>query len=186
MIMFGKGAQGGTYYYGSDTHKHIDRLIESGREILIVSPYVDRYYAEKLLDSSRGRRFYLISSSMDEQALSMLNGTSSIWVVAYLCLSSALLVLLLYIRVPSALLLLSLVPLIVGSIKNMGKTRIMLKIPKRFVHAKMYISESEAITGSANLTYKGTHKNLEQISIIRNREDIDKLKRQFWELWAGL
>ncbi len=184
--MFGKGGLGSSYYYGSDTYKHIDDLIERGREILIVSPYVDRYYAEKLLGYSRGRKLYLISSSMDPEALSMLRVTSIIWVVAYLSLSSILLALLLYIRVPAALLALSLIPIIVGSIKNLGRKRIMLKVPRQFVHAKMYISDSAAITGSANLTYKGTHRNLEQISITRSKEDIDKLRRQFWELWSGL
>ena len=184
--MFGKGDLGSTYYYGSDTYKHIDDLIERGREILIVSPYVDRYYAQRLLGYSKGRRLYLISSSMDPEALSLLQGTSSIWAVAYLSLSSVLLALLLYIRVPEMLLALSLTPIIVGSIKNLGRKRIMLKVPKQFVHAKMYISDSTAITGSANLTYKGTHKNLEQINITRSKKDIDKLKRQFWELWSGL
>ncbi len=184
-IMFGKGDLGSTYYYGSDTYKHIDELIERGREVLIVSPYVDRYYAEKLLGYSKGRKLYLISSSMDSEALGLLQGTSSIWAVAYLSLSSVLLALLLYIRVPDALLTISLIPIIVGMVKNMGRNRVMLKVPKQFVHAKMYISDSAAITGSANLTYKGTHKNLEQINITRSRNDIEKLKKQFWELWSG-
>ena len=185
-IMFGKGEPYSTYYYGSDTYKHIDDLIERGREILMVSPYVDRYYAEKLLEYSKGRRLYLISSSMDSEALRLLQGTSSIWAIAYLSLSSILLALLLYIRVPSTLLALSLIPIIVGSIKNLGRKRIMLKVPKQFVHAKMYISDSTAITGSANLTYKGTHRNLEQISITRSKGDVEKLKKQFWELWSKL
>ena len=101
-IMFGKGEPYSTYYYGSDTYKHIDDLIERGREILMVSPYVDRYYAEKLLEYSKGRRLYLISSSMDGEALRLLQGTSSIWAIAYLSLSSILLALLLYIYVPLA------------------------------------------------------------------------------------
>jgi len=34
---------------------------------------------------------------------------------------------------------------------------IRLKVPKEFIHAKFYVGDNEAITGSANLTYRGMH-----------------------------
>ncbi len=184
--MFGKGAAGNTYYYGSDTYKHIDHLLGRGNEILIVSPYIDKYYAGILLDRSKGRKLYLISSSMDSDALKMLQGGTRLWIIGYLALSLAILSLLYFIGAYGAILLVSAIPLAVGIIRNSGRgSGISLKVPRRFVHAKMYISDDMAITGSANLTYKGTHKNVEQINITYSKESIDGLRKQFWELWKG-
>ena len=61
--------------------------------------------------------------------------------------------------------------------------KIRLKAPKEFVHAKMYVGDETAIEGSANLTYNGMHKNVEQISVTRNEKKIAELKEQFWKLW---
>ena len=185
--MFGKVDLGNTYYYGSDTHRYINDLIGKGSEVLIVSPYVDRYYAEIILEKSRDRKFYLISSSMENDVLRLFNAGSQLWIPAYLGLSMILLGLLLFIGATGALLLPSIAPIAIGIIKNAGKgSGVRLKVPKQFVHAKMYISEGMAITGSANLTYKGTYKNLEQINIIYNKADIDKLRNQFWGMWGKL
>jgi phosphatidylserine/phosphatidylglycerophosphate/cardiolipin synthase-like enzyme len=187
MIMFGKGDLGNTYYYGSDTHRFINELIGRKGEIMLVSPYIDRYYAEALLRKSRGRKFYLISSSVEEDVLGLLRGGSPLWIIAYLGLSMILLGLLLFVGATGAALLLSLVPFAVGIIRGAGRgSGVILKVPKQFVHVKMYISEGMAITGSANLTYKGTHKNVEQINIIYNKSDIEKLKEQFWSMWNKL
>ncbi len=185
--MFGKADLGNTYYYGSDTYRYINDLIGKGGEVLIVSPYVDRYYAKLILEKSRGRKFYLISSSMEGDVLRMFNGGSRLWIPAYLGLSIILLGLLLFIGAMGMLLMLSTAPILIGIIKNAGKgSGVRLKVPKQFVHAKMYISEGMAITGSANLTYKGTHKNVEQINVIYNRPDIERLKNQFWRMWGRL
>ena len=62
-------------------------------------------------------------------------------------------------------------------------SKVELRKPKGFVHAKFYIGDNEAIQGSANLTYNGMHKNLENISIIRNERDIEKLRKEFYKIW---
>jgi len=56
-------------------------------------------------------------------------------------------------------------------------------VTDRFVHEKMYISESSAIVGSANLTYSGTHKNVEHIEIIRDNKRIKEMDNHFDGLW---
>ena len=58
-----------------------------------------------------------------------------------------------------------------------------LRVPKGFVHAKMYIGEKTAIVGSANLTYAGMHQNVEHIDVIRDRGQIADLKKQFFSMW---
>lgn len=185
--MFGKGSLGNTYYYGSDTHRYINELIDRKGEILMVSPYVDRYYAELIIKKARGRKIYLISSSIEADVMKMFNTSSRLWLLAYIGLSIILLGLLLFIGASGAVLSLFLVPLIIGFIKiPVRKSEVVLKVPKQFVHVKMYISEGMAITGSANLTYKGTHKNVEQINITYNGVDIGKLKNQFWGMWKKL
>lgn len=184
--MFGKGSLGNIYYYGSETYKYINRVIDNKGEILIVSPYVDGYYAEIICRKSRGRKFYIISSSVEDDVLRRLRGRSLQWLIAYLGLSAILLGFLLFISVSGILLLIAPIPFIVGIIKTArNPPGVILKVPKKFVHAKMYISDGVAITGSTNLTYAGTHKNVEQISIIYNKADIGRLKDQFWSMWES-
>src|SRR5271157_2748957 len=53
----------GVQYSGSDSYKFVDKLIKSGSgEMLVVSPYIDNYYARVLLRASRRRRFRVITS----------------------------------------------------------------------------------------------------------------------------
>jgi phosphatidylserine/phosphatidylglycerophosphate/cardiolipin synthase-like enzyme len=182
--MFGKAGSEGRYYYGSNTHRYINELIGRGREVLIVSPYVDRYYAKILLDKSRGRKFYLISSSMDGDALRLLSKGPSLMTPAYLGISLIMLGLLIFMGVPYVLLPTAAIPAAAGAVRNVSRRpSVNLKVPKHFVHAKMYISDGMAITGSANLTYAGTHKNVEQINIIYSNPDISRLREQFWGMW---
>jgi len=52
-----------------------------------------------------------------------------------------------------------------------------------FVHEKIYIGSDTAITGSANLTYSGMHRNIEHIEITHDPERIAELGRHFNGLW---
>ncbi len=182
------GYSGNTYYCGSDTHKYIDELISSKGEILVVSPYIDRYYAEIISRKSGGRKFYVISSSLEGDALKLLEkNPSALWIASYALLSIMILGLLLFVGVGGLYLLISVIPIAVGTVKNAGrKSKVSLKVPKQFVHAKIYISDGMAITGSANLTYKGTFKNVEHINVVYDKEEIGRLKEQFWGMWKGL
>ncbi len=55
-----------------------------------------------------------------------------------------------------------------------------------FVHEKVYISDSSAIVGSANLTHAGLHKNVEHIEVIDDQEKVRALERHFNELWRSI
>ena len=58
-----------------------------------------------------------------------------------------------------------------------------IRLEKSFTHSKMYISEKEGIEGSANLTFAGTHRNIENIEIIKDIQELRRMKTEFWKLW---
>ena len=52
------------------------------------------------------------------------------------------------------------------------------------LHAKLYISDNKfAIHGSANLTFGGLNSNIEQISILEEKNEISELKKVFEDIW---
>ena len=111
-----------TYYYGSNAYKYMDELIAKKGEILIVSPYIDKYYADLILEKSRGSKFYVISSSIEARALEMLSGKSGpLWAIGYLMLSAITLWLILSLGLRWPYLLISPVPLIIGVVKHLEK-----------------------------------------------------------------
>ena len=170
---------------GSDSYKYVEPLIMKGKEICIVSPYVDSYYANFLSRNSDGRRIYLISSSMDKEAEKILGRKFSlIRFIIFIILSAAELYagvffgLYVYTFIAVAL------TLLVGYFASIvGNKNIHIVMPKKFVHAKMYISDNEAIAGSANLTYRGMHKNVEIIEIMRDSDSINSMQKTFWKMW---
>ena len=180
--------EGNTHYCGIDTHKYINELLNSTGDILIVSPYIDSYYAKMLSDSGSGRKIYIIASSIEQEASRLLGSRKSPFMaVGYLLLSLLLISLSILSGLGRILIIISLIPATVGLGKYLSrKQSVVLKVPKQFVHAKIYISNRMAITGSANLTYKGTHRNLEQISLIYDKGEISRLRDQFWILWHKL
>lgn len=54
------------------------------------------------------------------------------------------------------------------------------------LHAKLYISDNDfAIHGSANLTDAGLKSNIEQISILEGKNEINELKKIFDDIWKN-
>jgi phosphatidylserine/phosphatidylglycerophosphate/cardiolipin synthase-like enzyme len=176
------------HYYGSDTHKYINRMIESSRKMYIVSPYIDAYYADFVARRSPSTEFYIISSAMEDDARKKLSqGVSRLALLPWIALSCVLAYIEMDLGISGYPLALSLLPLLWGMDRYLSRSRsvkgVHLKIPGRFVHAKMYISDEQAISGSVNLTYKGTHSNVEHIEISKDPEEIVILQDQFWDLW---
>ena len=170
---------------GSESYKHVEPLIRKGREVCIVSPYIDEYYARFLSRNSLGKRIYIISSSMDKEAIKILGKRFSIlhFLLAILLSAFELYMGILYGLYAYALLAVALT-LIIGYFTSVtGNRNISLVIPKRFVHAKMYISENEAISGSANLTYRGMRRNVEIIEIMHDKDSVESMRRTFWKMW---
>ncbi|MDE1851703.1 MAG: hypothetical protein KGH69_03385 [Candidatus Micrarchaeota archaeon] len=171
-------------YSGRSCYRHVDRLIRRGRRVLIVSPYVDDYYAKFLLANSQGKEIYLLSSSVERSvrrrlegrlpAAKMAAGAAVIAAVEYMlfAIGAQLIYLFLYPLLMAVALYIVVLP-----------RRIKLKVPKSFVHAKLYISEDEAVRGSANLTYRGMHSNIEHIEVVRDRKEIGSMANEFWRLW---
>ena len=52
------------------------------------------------------------------------------------------------------------------------------------LHAKIYIADDKyAIHGSPNLTDAGLKSNIEQFSIVKEKDEIEKLKNSFLDIW---
>jgi hypothetical protein len=172
-------------YCGSESYKHVDRLLKDEREVLIVSPYIDDYYAEFLLRHSDGKTFHILSSSMKESAARKLRSSRLPGALAINL--AVLLVNAMFLYAGRLFLLFSAITLSLSSLylasAILSRNRIYLKTPKGFIHAKMYVGNSAAIEGSANLTYPGMHRNIEQISMTNEGKRISEMKREFWRLW---
>ena len=55
----------------------------------------------------------------------------------------------------------------------------------RMVHAKIYIIDNTAITGSANLTRSGLWRNMETLTIHEDPEEIRQVEEQFLQVWRA-
>ncbi|MDE1855570.1 MAG: hypothetical protein KGH57_04635 [Candidatus Micrarchaeota archaeon] len=176
-------------YYGKRAYKYVDKLLKDEKSLLIVSPYIDNYYADYLARNAGGRKIYIISSSISSTTAKKLRRNNALGnSVAATFLSASVNWLLLMLNAFSPLLALASISagaaLILVSLTH--RNSIYLKIPKDFVHAKMYVGDKLAVEGSANLTYAGMHKNIESVRLIADQKDVDFLKRQFWTLWNSL
>lgn len=186
------GGSGPYGYSGSESYKHIDKLLNDDSSTLkIITPYLGIAYARMLLSLSSRKKIHIIVSGdqkkKDDGAVRLLIGKGSyvsIKLVAYATVlaigfaSLGMNTMVLVIAAITAIYIftaLKLLPM---------RKRVKVKIATdRFIHEKMYISERSAIVGSANLTYSGTHKNVEHIEVIRNEGKRRELSNHFDELW---
>ena len=172
-------------YSGKDSYRHVERILRSERNLLIVSPYIDGHYAGFLVRHSRGKRIRVLSSSMQPDAYRKLRGRNIAPAVTFAMMAAAfdaILFLLGMQFLPFALVTAAIAALFIA-LSFRGNKNISVKVPRDFVHAKMYIGDNVAAEGSANLTYAGMHKNVEHIDVIYDRKRIADLKRQFAALW---
>lgn len=177
-------------YSGRDSYKYISRLLKGSSKVYIISPYIDLYYAKVLKRLSANKKIYIISSSMDDEAKKILTKRHLISPLFYsavlLLLLAALLALLGNVEIAFAFTTFAFV-LSVGTaiaFKFSKPKNIMLKVPGDFVHAKLYIGGSMAIQGSANLTYKGMHSNVEHIEVVYDKQAVKRLAEEFWRIWS--
>lgn len=176
-------------YYGRSSFKYVEPLLNDEKEILIVSPYIDTYYANYLRSHARGKRILVISSAIGKDDAKKLISRRRAWLKALfflLVLSSIGLVLV--SAGTTSLVFLAMTALIfplflVEQLRLKEEHNISLKIPKSFVHAKLYVGKNAAVEGSANLTFAGMHKNVEHVSVTRDPQEISELRKQFWRIW---
>ena len=179
-------------YSGSSAYLYIDKMIKNRESTLdIVCPFISAYYARMLMRQSSKKRIRIITSNsrITKQAAMMMRkgGIDPVYIkmIVYTAILLAIFVLLdlyfVYVAMIPVIMVLVAIPIF-----RMGRKRqIQVKTAHRFVHEKLYISSSYAITGSANLTYGGTHRNVEHISVVKDEEELDKLSAHFEELWRS-
>ena len=190
-----------TGYSGPEGYKFIDRLLKNGRGTLrVVSPYIGSYYAKMLVDLAKQRKVYVITSATQkpsegqQDAVRILQDAgrkkANKKLIAYFILIIALSFFVGTYRYQLSIAI-SLVFLAVLYIELVRKkhpkshANLYIKVvTKKFVHEKLYISDGEAIIGSANLTYSGTHKNIEHIELIKDEASIRELSDHFDRLWS--
>jgi phosphatidylserine/phosphatidylglycerophosphate/cardiolipin synthase-like enzyme len=186
----------GISYSGDETYKEIDKLIKekTRSELLIVCPYINRYYAKMLIWASGRRRVRVITSNsvVSSDAVKLIRksrpGSGYIKAAIYFIILEAIFFFLkrYYLEV---LLIPVVVVLLAIAVKRASelKKRIEVKISEsRFIHEKLYISDGSAISGSANLTYSGTRKNIEHIEKTYDTDRISALKEHFNSLWNSI
>lgn len=196
--MFGfRGLQRQESYSGTESFRHIDGLInDDGRELRVVSPFISSHYAKMLADVARRKRVYVLVSEArggkrfpsQEKAVALLQAGGrdlaikpALFMLVLLAISFALGLFLAF----GVLLLVTAAVVYFGILTRMAPERnLHLKMVRdAFIHEKLFVSDSVAIVGSANLTYSGTHKNIEHIEIIRDRRKIEDLRAHFDRLW---
>ena len=180
-------------YSGSDSYRIVEPLLGGpSRKIMVLSPYIDAFYASRLLAIARRKEvlFLTTRSQVNMEALRMLSRPRYGLMpkaIAYLAilLSIAVILRLWYaVAILSVPLALSLLRLYLIR-KNHGlPSNMKVRLARgRFVHEKIYISEDEAVVGSANLTYNGMHVNIEHIERITDQKRVAELRAHFASLW---
>ncbi len=178
---------------GCDCHRYIEPLIrERAAELLVVSPYIDAHYARVLVDVGRRKRVRVITSADSEGALrraiagsgvGMLRHAKALLVIGAMAALTAFLGLYFLFIVLAALLAGIIGAGYIRHRRILG-SNIRVRVARgMFVHEKLYISDGTAITGSANLTYSGLHRNMEHVEVTRKRERIGALRAHFRLLW---
>jgi phosphatidylserine/phosphatidylglycerophosphate/cardiolipin synthase-like enzyme len=179
-------------YSGSDTHKYIDEVInDNAVKLKIISPYLGIHYARMLLKVSTRKKIDLIvsgdSTKKDEEAIRVLlkRGSFVDWkLILYGSVVAILIALTGIYPLALSMGILLVATIYYGKIYGPKRRKVRIKIATdKFIHEKLYISENVAIVGSANLTYSGTHKNIEHIEIIRDKSKISELEKHFDQTW---
>lgn len=182
-------------YSGNETYKFIDELLnDDGKSLRIVSPYIGISYARKLLELAKRKKIYLLTSGddkkKDEDAVKLLLYGSrklNLKLIFLLLITESILFYLKFYLYGAAVIVLLVLVVYFGVVrKSRSELNLQVKIAtNRFIHEKMYVSDKKAIVGSANLTYSGTHKNIEHIEIIKDINRIKELSRHFDALWQS-
>jgi hypothetical protein len=64
------------------------------------------------------------------------------------------------------------------------KLLILDKEKAAFIHAKIYVVDNKyGVSGSANFTYSGFNSNIENLSIAETKEEVQKIRNDFMNLW---
>jgi phosphatidylserine/phosphatidylglycerophosphate/cardiolipin synthase-like enzyme len=181
-------------YSGKSAYQFIDQLIRKrSAELLIISPYISNYYVKTLLKESGRKRIRIITSKVslgykDSMLKNLQNSCIGGYLkaIAYFAVLDAITI---YFKLSYAAIIVALLLTFsfIMLLRRRRKTASNITVKTTgddFVHEKLYISDSMAIVGSANLTYSGMHKNVEHIQMIDDKGEIKELKEHFNSLWG--
>ncbi|MDG6935722.1 MAG: NgoFVII family restriction endonuclease [Nitrososphaerota archaeon] len=184
------------WYSGKSSYKIVEKIIkERANSLLVISPYITTYYARMLLSASKRKEVRVITSDspVTSEAMKMMARKSSasgyIKSALYLIvLDIVLLVIgLYYFALLFALAFAIFVVLAIRKRAASKSTRVYVKVSRgTSIHEKLYISDSVAVVGSANLTYFGMHRNVEHLEIVTDKDKITEMRRHFDSLWNSL
>lgn len=181
-------------YSGNETYKFIDELLnDDGKSLRIVSPYIGISYARKLLKLAKRKKIYILTSGddkkKDEDAVKLLLGSSgklNLKLLFLFLIAEGMLFYLKFYLYGAIVLALLVFGLYLETVRKVGIPNLHVKIATtKFIHEKIYISHNKAIVGSANMTWSGTHKNIEHIEIIKDLGRVRELSQHFDKLWGN-
>lgn len=179
-------------YSGNESYKFVDKLLEAPGEKRIITPYIDAFYARKLLDASRKGRIWLITSSApnNKEAMRLISRGRKHRLLLqsfyFLALAAILYVVGLHVvaEISCAIGIVLITVMVAMRTHSRGGQRgVEVKVIRSlFVHEKMYLGRDYAIVGSANLTYNGMHKNIEHIETISDAKKLHEMGAHFHKL----
>jgi phosphatidylserine/phosphatidylglycerophosphate/cardiolipin synthase-like enzyme len=192
--MFGFQKHDDSSYSGDSCYKYVEPLLNRrGGSLRIISPYISAGYARMLLDIAKMKKVNVITSGgtgiEDSEAVGLLRkGRKGYSAAQLLLLPMVALGLYAFSFYLYAILSAALAALLIWLAYNRNsrnRSNLCVKVvTDRFIHEKLYLTEDTAITGSANLTFSGMHRNIEHIDVIRDSGKVRSLLDHFDELWS--
>ncbi len=179
-------------YSGQDSYRQVDPMIAHARRLMIISPYISNGYARALAArAASGASVRVITSESAVGGSSILIGNygmTHVRAVLFLVLLDAISI---YLGFVYTTIIISFMIAVLGVLSFARRRGISLNMSvkvsrDKFVHEKIYLSDDMAITGSANLTYSGMHRNVEHIYVIRDPARVKELRAHFEGLWASI
>ncbi len=186
----------GSGYSGTESYKYIEPLLrERGSRLIVVSPYISPDYARIIVREAGKRSVYVLTSEASRgasqgEAIRILQSTRRlsrryVAIMAYLSLllATSLVIHSYYLALLVASVMMAFSVVLLSTSRSPGRYLHLKIAGPNFVHEKLYISDTKAIVGSANLTYSGLHRNVEHIEIIRDGARRRELIAHFESLW---
>jgi len=171
------------FYFGKNLWKELRDKFEKANELIVISPFISKHFAEYLMNKHKsGKKILLITSdekiSFHKEALNRLQERKILYfrffilsflTAIFLILSLVNLFFLIFASIFAILLLKFgfkkefVVPTIIFGKDN-------------FIHAKIYIIDRKIIiASSANFTYKGLNENYEFFTKMDDEKVVDNL-----------
>jgi phosphatidylserine/phosphatidylglycerophosphate/cardiolipin synthase-like enzyme len=182
-------------YSGDSSYKYVEKLIKGqGKELMIISPYLSGYYTKMLASASQRKNVRVITSGssagyrdsiIDNYVVRSIRGY--IKAIIFLAVLEVISIFLNFIYTDIILALMIAIIALAAYVRyNATSKNMKIKVIRdRFVHEKLYIGDDMAISGSANLTYNGMHKNIEHIEVTTEQYKISELRSHFESMWRN-